>query len=64
MLYQGVPLESKAAPNTDAVGNKVCFTVLKGAGIPTHEEICPAPSLVGNTHCEGSSALTFSGTAR
>ena len=41
MLYQGVPLESEAAPNTDAIGNKVCFTVLKGAGIPTHEEICP-----------------------
>ena len=41
MLYQGVPLESKAAPNTDAIGNKVCFTVLKGAGIQTHEEICP-----------------------
>ena len=41
MLYQGVPLESKAAPNTDAIGDKVCITVRTGAGIPTHEEICP-----------------------
>ena len=41
MLYQGVPLESKAAPNTDAIGNKVCFSVMRGAVIPNHAEICP-----------------------
>ena len=41
MLYQGVPLESKPAPNTDAIGNKVCFSVMRGAVIPNHAEICP-----------------------
>ena len=41
MLSQGVPLGSEAAPNTDAIGNQICFSVLKGASIPNHEEICP-----------------------
>jgi len=40
MLNQGVPVESTAAINTDAIGNQVCITVREGAGIPTHEEIC------------------------
>ena len=40
MLCQGVPLDGEAAPNTDAVGNKVCFAVMKEAVIPNPEEIC------------------------
>ena len=40
MLYKGIPFESPAVLNTDAIGNKVCITVREGAGIPTHEEIC------------------------
>ena len=39
MLDQGGPLVRKAA-HTHAIGNKVCFSVMKGAVIPNHEEFC------------------------
>ena len=41
VLDQGGPLVRKAAPHTHAIGNKVCFSVMKGAVIPNHEEFCP-----------------------
>ena len=61
MLYQGVPLDSEAAPNIDAIGNKVCFSVLKGAGIPNHEEICPELCLRMLVTCtaKGAAPCTF-----
>ena len=65
MLYQGVPFESTAAPNTDAIGNKVCITVREGAGIPTHEEICPElrRRLLVTCTMNGAAPCTWSGTA-
>ena len=45
MSSQGAPLGREAAPNTDAIGNNICFSVPKGAGTPNHEEICPEPCL-------------------
>ena len=60
-----VPLESKAALNTDATGNKVCITVREGAGIPTHEEICPVlrRRLLVTCTVDGAAPCTSSGTA-
>ena len=38
MLDQGGPLVRKAAPHPHAIGNKVCFSVMKGAVIPNPVE--------------------------
>ena len=55
-MYQGVPLDSEAAPNSDAIGNKVCFSVMKEAVIPNHEEICPELCLRILETCTGKGA--------
>ena len=56
----------EAAPNTDASENKVCFTVLKGAGIPNLEEICSElyHRLLATCTLREAALCTFSGTAR
>ena len=65
MLYQGVPFESIAVSNTDPIGNKVCIKVREGAGIPTHEEICPElhRRLLVTCTMNGAAPCTCSGTA-
>ena len=56
MLYRGGPLDSEAVPNNDAIGNKVCFAVMKETVIPRHEEICPELCLRILVTCTGKGA--------